>query len=106
MTLSGVDGLSESLDRLQRAVEMRPRLGMHRDAVAAGIGEGGDVGIDGRNHQVTVEHLVRAVADRLDDGRPEGDVGHEMPVHDVEMDPVRAGSRHRLDLFAELREIR
>ncbi len=38
-----------------------------------------------------VEDLGRDMADGGDDLRPEGDVGHEMPVHDVEMDPVGAG---------------
>ena len=47
IALAGVAGLmrdagalAERADRLQRAVEMRPRLGMHGDRVGAGGGEG------------------------------------------------------------------
>ena len=39
---------------------------------------------------------------RGDDGRPEGDVGHEMPVHHVEVNPVGAGRGDFADLLAEL----
>ena len=42
----------------------------------------------------------------LDDRRTEGDVGNEMTVHHVEMDPVGTGTHHGLDLVAEPRKIR
>ena len=52
MALSGVDGLMatpavlpSACYRVQRAVEMRPGLGMHGDVVAAGLGEGGQIGV-------------------------------------------------------------
>ena len=80
---------------------MRPGLRMHGDAVAAGLGKGRQVEIGGRNHQMAVERLVGPAADRLDHRRPERDVGDEMPVHHVEVDPVGAGRRHPLDLLAE-----
>jgi len=64
------------------------------------LGEGGEIGIGRCDHQMAVEDLVRAVADRLDNWRAEGDVRHEMAVHHVEMDPVRAGAHDRLDLVA------
>jgi hypothetical protein len=45
--------------------------------------------IDRRNHQVNVDHLLRVRAQRLHHGRADGDVGHEMPVHHIDMHPVR-----------------
>ncbi len=59
--------------------------------VAAGFGEGRQIGVGRRDHQMAVERFVGAVADRADHRRAEGDVGHEVPVHHVEMDPVGAG---------------
>ena len=65
----GVDGrrgierhaglLAERPDSLQRAVEMRPGFGVDGDDVGAGFGEGGEVGVGRRDHQVAVEALLR-----------------------------------------------
>jgi hypothetical protein len=97
--------LAEAADELQRAMRMGPGLDMQRDEVRAGLGEGLDVGIDRRDHQMHVEQLARAAADRLQDVGPEGDVGHEMPVHHVAMDPVAAGGVDPLDLGAQRGEV-
>src|SRR3546814_7650986 len=48
--------LAEALDELQRAMQMRACFGMHGDDVGAGLGEGFDIGIDGGDHQMYVEH--------------------------------------------------
>ena len=45
-------------DQLQRAVQMRPGLGMHQEVVGAGIGERRDERIDRRDHQMHVERQV------------------------------------------------
>ena len=42
---------------------------------------------------------------RLDHQRPDGDVGHEVTVHDVDVDDARAGVEHGLDVVAEAREV-
>ncbi len=44
----------------QRAVEVRPGLGVDGDDVGAGLGEGGEKRIGRRDHQVDVERLRRA----------------------------------------------
>ncbi len=84
---------------------MRAGLGMHRDVIAAGLGEGLKIRVAGRDHQVRVEDLFGVRAHRLDDVGAVGNVGHEMPVHHVEMDPVGAGLVHGADLFAQFGEI-
>ena len=73
--------------------------------VAAGFGEGLEIGIAGRNHQMCVEDLLGVRAHRLDDIGAVGNVGDEMPVHHVKMDPVGTGRIDGADLLAELGEI-
>ena len=51
--------LAERLDELDRAVDMRPGLGMHGDDVGAGLGEARDIRIDRRDHQMHVERQGR-----------------------------------------------
>ena len=82
------------------------RLGVDRDVIGARLGEGFEIGIAGLDHQVAVERLVGERPQRRDDRRPESDVGDEMPIHHVEMDPVRARRGDRAHFFAELGEIR
>ena len=50
--------LAERADRLQRAVHMRAGFDMHGDDVGAGLGEGFEIGIAGRDHQMHVERLL------------------------------------------------
>ncbi len=64
---------------------------MHGDDVGARLGEGFEDRIAGRDHQMHVENLLAVRAQRLHHVRPDGDVGHEMPVHHVHMDPVGSG---------------
>ena len=85
---------------------MRAGLGMHRDVIAAGLGEGLEIGIARRNHQMRVEDLLGVRPHRLDDIGAVGNVGDEMPVHHIEMDPVGAGRIDGADLFAQPGEIR
>ena len=81
-------------------------LGMHDDQVGAGLGEGLEIGVGRRDHQVGVEAAWSLCgAERLHDVRAEGDVGHEMAVHHVEMDPVRAGLVDRAHLLAQAGEV-
>ena len=84
---------------------MRARLDMHCDDVGAGLGEGLEIGIAGRDHQVYVERLLGDGADRLHHRGADGDVGHEVPVHHVDMDPVGAGGLDCADFIAQLGEI-
>ena len=46
--------LAQRLDRLDRSMEMRPRLGMNGDDVGPCLGESLEIGIDRRDHQVNV----------------------------------------------------
>ena len=97
--------LAEPLDPLDRAVEVRAGLGMDGDDVGARLGEGVEERVDRRDHQMDVERLGGVRAKRFDHRRADGEVGHEMPVHHVDVHPVGAGRVHRAHFLAEPGEI-
>ena len=63
---------------------------MDADEAGAGFGERLDVMLRLVEHQVHVEEELGGPAERRDRARAEGEVRHEMPVHDVEVDPRQA----------------
>ncbi len=79
-------------------------LDMHRHTVCAGAREGLEELTGVGHHEMAVEEELSVAADRLDDGRPEGDVRHEVAVHHVDMQPVRP-SLDRGDLVGEDAEV-
>ena len=90
---------------MQRTVEMLGRLGLDRDVIGAGVGEGLKIEVDGLDHQVAIERLVAVRAQRRHQRRAEGDVGDEMAVHHVEVDPVRPRRRDVAHFLAENGEV-
>ena len=89
-------------DRLQRAVDVGACFDMGRDHIGTGFGKGIDVGIHGCDHQMHVHHALDMGADRGAGGRAKADVRDEMPVHYIDMYPVRT---LRFDGFALCPEI-
>ncbi len=87
-------------------MQMRTCLGMNRDVIAAGFCERLEILIARRDHQVRVKNLFGVRAHRLDDVGAVGNVGNEMPVHHVEMDPVGAGGIDGADFLAQFGEVR
>ena len=92
-------------DRLKGAVKMRSGFLMDGDDVCTRRHEIGDQVIDGGDHEVDVENLFAVRAQAFDDRRAEGEVGHEMAVHHVDMDVIGSGLVNRPHLFAQLRKI-
>ena len=84
---------------------MRSALGMDGQDVGARLAIGLQPGVDRRDHQMHVERKFRVRPQGLHHIRADGDVRHEMAVHDVDMDPVRAGSVQRANFFAQHREV-
>src|SRR5437763_16244865 len=78
---------------------------MHRDRVCPCMGEGLEIRIAGCDHQVYVEHLAGMPSHGFDHIRSYADVGYEVPVHHVDMDPVGARGIDGPHLLAETREI-
>ena len=86
-------------------MQVGARLDVNGDAVGAGLGKRLDVGIDRRDHQMHVEGQRAVGSERRDDARADGQVGHEMPVHHIDMQPVRTGVRDRPHLLAKARKV-
>ena len=84
---------------------MRPGFRMDADEVGAGLGEGLQIGVGRGDHQVHVEGDGGVLPQRLHDHRAEADVGDEMPVHDVEVQPVGAGGGDGARFLAQPGEI-
>ena len=97
--------LAERADRLQRAVDVGTCLHVHGDDIGAGLGECFQIRIAGRDHQMHVEHFLGVAAQRFHHVRADRDVGHEVAVHHVDMDPVGAGRIDCAYFLAELGEI-
>ena len=86
-------------------MNMRTGLDMHRDDIGAGLGESLEIRVARRDHQMHIEHLLGVRAQRFHDVRSDGDVGDEVAVHDVEMDPVGSCRIDRADFFAQLAKV-
>ena len=71
---------------------MNVRGGLHMggDHICARLRKGLDVAVHRRNHEVDIHHAFDVWADGSAGSRAKGDVGHEMPVHHIHVDPVRA----------------
>lgn len=70
----------------KRAVDVAGGLRVEGDEIGAGVGEVADDRVDGRHHQVHVDRGLDAVVlERLAHHRANGQVGHEVVVHHVEL---------------------
>ena len=78
---------------------------MDGDGVGSGFRERSDERIGGRDHQMDVERYRGDLAGGGDNARTEGDVGNEVTVHHVDMDPVGAGSGDGDDLLAQAGDV-
>ena len=100
---AGLD--AERLDRVDRAMQVRQHLDVHRDHRGAGVGERLDVAIGIRDHQVDVERHRGDALERLDDRRADRDVRHEVAVHHVDVNQIGAAALDRGDRVAERGEV-
>src|SRR5262249_11705919 len=57
------------------------------------------------DHEMAVERQLRRFAQRLHHRRPDCDIGHEVSVHDIDMDESRTALGGNLHLVREMREI-
>ena len=91
---------------LERAVDVAGRLRVEGDVVGARVGKVVDQLVDRRHHHVHVDRRLDAVVlERLADQRADGQVGHVVVVHHVEVHRVSAGLEHVLDLLAQPRKV-
>ncbi len=72
---------------------------------APALAKAANVRIRRRDHQVHVEQLPGQRPEPVQDDRTHRDVRHEMPVHHVHMDVIRARRLDGADFLAQPREI-
>src|SRR5262245_27445902 len=85
---------------------MDDRLGMNREGGCARIDESWNVLVRIGDHQMHIEWKTSDFSNRLDHGRSDRNVWHEMAVHDVHVKGVGAGVFDFPDVIPEGSEIR
>ena len=80
-------------------------LKVHADHVHPRVDERFDEQVGVLDHEVGVKGQIGTAAELRHNRGAEGDVGDEMPVHDVEVDHVRPAPVHLGDLLAQATEI-
>jgi hypothetical protein len=78
---------------------------MHRNDVRPGLGECLNILLGFDDHQVYVDHLSRRRTNRFHNRRANRDVGHETPVHDIDVNPIGASFIDRLDFSRKAAKI-
>ena len=96
---------AQTANRLERAVDMGPRFRVDSNDIRPGLGKRFQIRVDRRDHQMDVERLVGVRPQGFDHRRADRDIRDVMPVHHVDMDPVRARSVDRAHLFAKPCEV-
>ena len=96
---------AERCDVGQRAVEVGACLGVHDQALATGAHVLRSHRIGSQDHEVSFERQRRVLAGRGDHVGSERQVGDELAVHHVPLDPVDAGGFESGDLVAQLGEV-
>lgn len=85
-------------------MKMPGRLDMHRDDIGACVSKGADILIRMFDHQMDVQDgacLVRQGAKRAHNKRANGDVGYEVSIHHVHVQPFGAGRYSGSTLFTQ-----
>ena len=78
---------------------------MQRDQVRARVAELGGVRVGVLDHQVNIERERAGIAHGAHDDGTEGQVRHEVAVHDVDVDPVRTCVSDGADLVAQAAKV-
>ena len=92
-------------DMRQRPVQVPANIVMHAYPVRPCIGKSGDKLVRILDHQVAVERQLRRLAQARHHRRSDRDIGHEMPVHDVDVDHRTAATLRRGNLVRKVRKI-
>src|SRR5688572_5742833 len=82
-------------------LHMHRRFGMKGEHIGARVGELLEVLLRSVHHQVHVQWPVREAAKGPDQWSSESQVRDEVPVHYVDVKPLRATGHRSLDLFAQ-----
>jgi len=84
---------------------MAARFLMHGNPVRSRFGEGPDVFVWILYHEMAIERQPGCFAQRFHDGRPDGQIGHKMTVHDVDVDCAGASSHCPFNLVRQMGKV-
>src|SRR6266568_2828365 len=96
---------AQLLDRLHRSVQRTRSLHLYLDQSCSRLCERLEKQLGSQDHEVGFDGQRCCFAHRLDDKRTEGEVRHEVAVHDIDLDPVSARGLRLLDLFGETTDV-
>src|SRR5438270_6231223 len=92
---------AQLFDRLHGPVQRRRGLDLHLDHRCARLDERLEEQLGSFDHQVRLDRQGRGSPYRLHGQRSESEVRHEMAVHDIDLDAVRAGGFRFLHLLTQ-----
>ena len=75
-------------------MEMRAGLDVHREVIRASLGEFGDKGVGIGDHEVNVKREFRDFSERCHDRWANGQIRHEVSVHDIDVQKVGPRTLH------------
>src|SRR5215510_4931270 len=81
-------------------------LPMNKKGIGAGLDKFIKEEVWVRDHEMSFELQRRQVSERLHDRRSHRNVGHEMAVHDVDVNAVGSGLSRFVDLRRKMAEVR
>jgi hypothetical protein len=99
------DPLSQCLDALHGARQVVVAFPVDQERIGPGLRKLVDKKIGVRDHQVRLQRQMRRPPQRSDDRCSHGNVGHEMSIHHVHVDAIRAGTLSLGHLIAQVGEI-
>ena len=94
------------LDLVDEAVQVHRGFHVNPQPIGPGRHKGLDVALGIADHQVDIQGQAGGPAQGPGDRRADGDIGDEMPVHDVHVDPVDAGLLRFPNVLRQAAEIR
>ena len=77
-------------------------FGMNNEATATGVDIALSQNIRREHHEVSLKRLVGVFAGRGDDVGPKGEIGNELPIHDVPLEEVNASGVESFNFGAKL----
>ena len=82
------------MDLVERKMDLFGRVGLNMagDEIRARVAELIDIALRLHDHQVYINGQRRALADRLEHGDTDADIGDKAAVHYIEMDIVGGGN--------------
>lgn len=97
---------AEGADFPQQTFHAGTEFDVDGELLGAGLGEGFEEDLRSGAHQVDVEELSGEGSEVGDEGGAEGQVGDEMAVHDIEVQPFGAGAGGAKDFAVQPGELR